>query len=214
MDPVFIEFFSEKEIIKAKRNLLEFIPPNSNVRIPSRLKMDLRSFQRSVIAVNNFEGPSLSKSEIINYSLEEVLGNCLTNLEVLLKISNKDYTCGELLKRLQLVEDKISWINNHYPQITYKFKDLFSGQNIPQSVSARLKAAEDQVLWIEENFPQVANTCFDYTRDKTIENKGRVSKLRHYVQPVRAPPQVDHEGETGLEIIKRLEELQKKLKKK
>lgn len=213
MDPVFVEFLSEKETIKAKRNLLEFIP-NSNDQIPSKLKMDLRSFQRSVIAVNNFEGPSLSKNEISNYTLEEILGSCLTNLEILLKISSKDNTFGELLKRLQLVEDKISWINNHYPQITYKFNDLFSKQNTPHSIPARLKIAEDQILWIEENFPQVANTCFDYTRDKTIENKGRVSKLRHYVQPVKAPSQVDQEGETGLEIIKRLEELQKKLKKK
>jgi hypothetical protein len=213
MNKELADFLAEKETIKSRKNLLEFIPEAESY-VPSRLKIDLRAFQRSVIAVNNFEGPALSKGEARSFTINEVLADSLTSIETLLKIINRENSPGEISKRLQDVENKVSWIENHYPQVTHRCNALIPMPSISQSISSRIRMVEDKILLIEEHFPQVANTCFDYTRDKTIENKGRVSKPRQYIQAARVIQQVDREGEAGLEIIKRLEELQKKLKKK
>ena len=172
MDEEINDFLDERRATKAARNSSEFLSDSTNGK-PAMERLEVKEFQRSVIAVDNVEGPALTKSIAHNEStLEAINEQRVGELEGLLKVPRKDgaVTIGE-----------------------------------------RIKILEDKILWIEEHYPQVAYTCFDYSQDKVQEKRGRVTRPKHYSHPVDASP--DTEADTGKEILRRMEELRKKLKK-
>lgn len=171
MENEIITYLNERKSVSAKNNEAEFLL-DSDTSKASIERMQLRGFQRSVIAVDNIEGPTLAKQNEYNTnSLETINENRIQTLEELLKISKKE--------------------KEH-------------------SLSERLRIVEDKILWIEEHYPQVAYSCFNYSPDKHTDKKGRVTQVKQYSHPVEA--NVDLESNTGIEIIRRMEELRKKLK--
>lgn len=173
MEEEITEYLKDRKIIKAARNSTEFLKRTSDEQQAASESLVVKDFQRSVIAVNEIEAPPLAFSAKANgTTLEAINEQRVGMLESLLKVSRKDSTA---------------------------------------SLSERIKVLEDKVLWIEEHFPQVAFSCFDYTQDKGPEKKGRIAHYKEYTHPTEASR--DTEADTGKEIMRRMQELQKKLKK-
>lgn len=166
------EYLKERKNIKATRNATEFLKRTSDSQAASEC-LEVKDFQRSVIAVNEIEAPPLSFSATtVGTTLDAINERRVGELEGLFKLPRKDSAT---------------------------------------SLSERIKILEDKVLWIEEHFPQVAYSCFDYTQEKAQEKKGRITHFKEYTHPTEANK--DTEVDTGKEIIRRMEELRKKLKK-
>jgi hypothetical protein len=139
------------------------------------LRATLTLCERSVIAVDNAEGPALGKpltTPLLGEMTEERVGD----LERFLKVPRPKEE-RPLLERVKLLEDK--------------------------------------VLWIEEHYPQVAVACFDHTPDRAAtQRKGRVTQVQQYYHPTDSRSDADKETEASAEMLRRLKELRKKIKKR
>lgn len=169
MEQEIIEYLKERKVVKASRNSSEFLK-KTNEEQSSVSSLEVKDFQRSVIAVSEVDTPAPIVAPG-SLTLDAINEKRVGELEAILKISRKDSA----------------------------------------ALSERIKILEDKVLWIEEHYPQVAYSCFDYTQVKVQEKKGRITHLKQYSHPVETSQ--DTEIDTGKEIIRRMEELRKKLKK-
>ena len=115
MDQNIKDYIAEKAHLKAYQNKEEFISKQGEGN-PSKLNVNVQNFQRSVIAVDNAEGPPLPIKGDASHG-DSTNEYRVSRMESILKIAKKDMKSDDILIRIKILEDKILWIEEHYPQV-------------------------------------------------------------------------------------------------
>lgn len=116
MDAELDDYVRERKVEKVTLNRTEFVKKEEKDTSTSGL-LDVKEYQRSVFAVDNSDAHWLAKSVIPSeLTIDEINRERVGKLEDLLKIPLKDCRLS-INERLKVIEDKLLWIEEHYPQV-------------------------------------------------------------------------------------------------